>query len=366
MMIRWIKNIIGKKSPITCFIILIILSVGLFAGYYFDLPKWFIKLGMPQPLSEEEIQERLPTLTRVYPDIIKGNWEPNASYMDKMISEDADELKELGVNTVSVSPEYGFNKDGTYFVHDEEEVRSNIVIAKEEEFAVFLAPNFVGGDMTSLNEKGIDITLEEYLSASEEAALEWAEVAEEFNVEYFSPQNELDYMIQMNYEQDRDKRSQILANWNKHILPQIHEVFTGKVIVKFAWIDESIAKTASDYIGYDYIGIDMSHGNNDLEQFREVVQEGFKNASNVALNSHSEWMVIEAWFPFGTARFNTNANGESLDELQDDYVSVLTEEYLKLEENKPAGYVFHSWIMPESKIKDRDAEDVLKEFFDEI
>ncbi len=366
-MINWIKEkILNKKFLGICFIIINALLVGAFFIFYLDLPKWIIKMGMPKPLPEEEIQEILPTLKRTYPDVIKGNWEPSSFYMNKMITKDSDELRDLGVNTVSVTPEYEFNANGTYDIFDEELAKSNIILAKQEGFAVFLAPNFVGGDLRSFSEKGTDITLEEYLAVSDKEALKWAQIAEEFNVEYFSPQSELDYILQVNFEQDRGKKAQILAAWHKQILPQVREIYSGEILTKFGWIDEAMTGTASDYTGYDYIGIVITHGNNNPELYREVIKQGFKNASDLSLASNSKWLVAEAWFAFGTDRFKNNSEGESLDELQDNYIKIATEEYLEIEENKPVGYIFHSWIMPESKIKDRDAEDVMKEFFSEL
>jgi len=332
-MIDWIKKKVLNKKFLGCGIAALIILLILFLGvnYFFKIQTgmWFVERAMHPPLPEEEIQEKLPTLTRNYPDIVKGNWEPNASFMSKMIRVDADELKELGVNTLSVAAEYEFKKDGTYFMRDEEEIRSNIVTAKEEGFAVWIGVSFVGGgDIKSYKEKGIDITLEKYLEVSDEIALKWAKVAEEFNVEYFGPQNELDFMIMTNFEEDGSKRSLMLADWYKQILPRVHNVYSGKVIAKFAWVEETIPETASDYTGYDY--------------------------------------VVEAWHPFGTVLFKTNADGESLDELQDDYYKVLVEEYLQIKKDKPVGFVFHSWIMPGANVKDRDAENVLKEFFSKL
>ena len=370
-MIDWIKKKVLNKKFLGCGIAALIILLILFLGvnYFFKIQTgmWFVERAMHPPLPEEEIQEKLPTLTRNYPDIVKGNWEPNASFMSKMIRVDADELKELGVNTLSVAAEYEFKKDGTYFMRDEEEIRSNIVTAKEEGFAVWIGVSFVGGgDIKSYKEKGINITLEKYLEVSNEVTLKWAKIAEEFNVEYFGPQNELDFMIMTNFEEDGSKRSLMLADWYKQILPKVKEVYSGKVIAKFAWMDETTPETASDYIGYDYVGMAISHGSNNLEDYRQHVKEQFKRIASLALKSNSKWMVLEAWHPFGTVLFKTNADGESLDELQDDYYKVLVEEYLQIKKDKPVGFVFHSWIMPGANVKDRDAENVLKEFFSKL
>jgi hypothetical protein len=369
-MFDWLKKKILNKKCLGCVIaVILFLFLGVNIFFKINTGMWFIERAIYQPLSEEEIQKRIPNLTRHYPNIVKGNWEPNASYMHKMIRTDADELKEVGVNTVSVAAEYDFKKDGTHYMREgvEEEIRSNIILAKEEGFAIWLAVSFIGGgDIKSYEERGINVTQDEYLKASEEVALIWAETAEEFNVEYFGPQNELDCMLKTNFEDNGTTRASILAEWYKQILPKVRKTFTGKVVAKFCWVEENIPETASDYIGYDYVGMAISHGNMNLENYREHIKEQFKRIIDLTFGSNCEWMVLEAWHPFGIAMFDKNEAGESLDELQDEYYEVLTSEYLQIEEIEPSGFFFHSWIMPGSNVKGRDAEDVLKDFFSEI
>lgn len=360
------EKIRNKKLLGGCAIAFLILFLLINIFFKINTGMWFIERAMYQPLSEEEIQKRLPSLTRRYPDYVKGNWEPNETYMHKMIRTDSEELKEIGVNTVSVAAEYDFDKDGSYYMREgvEEEVRSNIVLAKEEGFAVWLAVSFIGGgDIKSYDDRGIGITLDDYLTASEEAALKWAKTAEEFNVEYFGPQNELDCMLMSNFEDDGPTRDRILGNWYRQILPKVKSEFTGKVIAKFCWVEENIPETASDYVGYDYVGMAISHGTANLDNYRTHVKEQFERISDLALGSNSEWMVLEAWHPFGVAISTKNEDGESLDELQDEYFEVLISEYEQFEGVKPAGFFFHSLIMPGSNVKGRDAEDVLRDFF---
>ena len=110
----------------------------------------------------------------------------------------------------------------------------------------------------------------------------------------------------------------------------------------------------------------IGHGSKNLDEFRLHVKDQYQLISDLAAGSGSEWMVLEAWMSFGTILFNENVDGDSLDDLQDDYYEVLTEEYLEIEENKPVGFFFWSWIMKGANVKDRAAEDVLKEFFSEF
>ena len=132
--------------------------------------------------SEEMMAEILPTLTREYPEVIKGNWEPNESYMSQVLDA-SDRLRGLGVNTLSCAAEYEFRDDGSYIMRDEGLRRSNLVRAKQEGFAVYVGVSFVGSGQVSIADREAQISLEEYLEVSEELALEWARFAEECGVE---------------------------------------------------------------------------------------------------------------------------------------------------------------------------------------
>lgn len=346
--------------------ILFIVTAGIIVGSflmhsYFGIWPWDA-FGM-KTFSEEELQEKALTFTRNYPEVIKGNWEPSDMHMAKMLRDDPDRLKELGVNTVSVSVEYEFNADGSYNTRGDERLIANIVRAKEKGFAVLVTPNFVGPSGHNFEEEGIPITLEEYLKISEEVALKWAEISEKYKVEFFAPQNEFDFMIRNNFADTGPEVAEITSNWHKQMLPKIEQVYTGKKMAKLANIEEEI-----DVTGYDYVGITISHGNEPVERTGMHISQQYSTLSRVAEISGAQWLVSEAWFPYGGPFYPEakNEDGESLDELQDDYFKVSIGEYLKITENKPSGYIFIAWIMPGMDIKDRPAEAVLKEFYSEI
>ncbi len=143
-----------------------------------------------------------PTVTyaRNYPAVIKGNWEPSTNEMTKILNSEAEELKELGVNTVFIVLEYNLNKDGSYYLEDSEEFYiSQLKKAKKAGFAVLVSPNFVGAAGHNYAEEGINIDLNRHLKNSEEVALKWAKIAEEYQVEYFAPQNEFNGPIRGNF-----------------------------------------------------------------------------------------------------------------------------------------------------------------------
>ncbi|MBI4019327.1 MAG: hypothetical protein HY364_03670 [Candidatus Aenigmarchaeota archaeon] len=100
--------------------------------------------------------------------------------MDMILSESKN-LRKLGVNTVSVVPHYDYENGKTVLRDSIESHINRIVRAKQEGFAVMLVPDFAGGDS-----KKIGVPLEQFLSDARNISLDWALIAEEYNVEYFA------------------------------------------------------------------------------------------------------------------------------------------------------------------------------------
>lgn len=311
--------------------------------------------------SDKEIEEKALTFTRNYPDLIKGNWEPSPFHM-KYVIDDAEEIKQLGVNTVSITAEYILNQDGSYKIEYEKWTKTNLAKAKEKGFAVFVATNFVAPEGFRFKEQGIDITLEEYLQMSEETTLEWAEFAELLSAEYFAPQNEFDIVIRENFAETEEEVARITSDWHAEMLPKIRQVYSGQIIAKLANTREG-----DNLKGYDYVGLTISHEDKPLDQFRQELVEKYKIISKVAENSNCKWLVSEAWFPWGGLYYpkTTNKEGESLDGLQADYFIASIEEYKNVAGQKPLGYIFIAWAIPGEEIQDRPAEQVIREFFQE-
>ncbi len=301
------------------------------------------------------------TYSRNYPAVIKGNWEPSTNEMTKILNSEVEELKELGVNTVSIVLEYNLNKDGSYYLEDSEEFYiSQLKKAKKAGFAVLVSPNFVGASGHNYAEEGINIDLDRHLKNSEEVALKWAKIAEEYQAEYFAPQNEFNGPIRGNFAEKGAEEARITSEWHKEMLPKLKEVFTGKLMAK---LDEP--REGIDVSGYDYVGQTISHGNGNLKNVRNHLITEYKVLKEIGEKSNAKWLVSEAWFPYGGPWYaaTENEDGVSLDELQDDYYKMSLEEYQK------AGgkdYIFIAWLMPGMEIKDRPAETVIREYFAKV
>jgi hypothetical protein len=310
----------------------------------------------------ENPAEQELNFTRSYPAVIKGNWEPNEQYMAQTL-DDSDRLKDLGVNTVSIAAEYAFNNDGSYYMYDERQVMINLKRAKEKGFSVLLAPSFIGSHGVDFEANGIDMNLERFFQLSEEIALKWAEISEEYSVEYFVPQKEFNFIIG-NYGETEEERANLTSFWHKNVLPKIKQVFTGKMVAALAHADEGTIVT-----GYDYVGNTMGFVGEPLSLFEQELPAILEILRDVAANSGAEWLITEGIVAYGGPfypEYETDREGTVVDELQDDYYRLIFDQYLSYTDNKPVGFFFTAWLMPGIDVKDRPAEQDIKEFFEQI
>ena len=334
-----------KVLKIVGIVLAVLLPLLAFLFFQFIVGIWPWQMNDVEPMTTEEMEAKAGTFERDYPEIIKGNWEPGADHMQRLLAFDEKRIKELGVNTVSIVPEYGLKKDGGYTFREKQLELSNLVRAKEKGFAVQVAVSFVGiGFGHNYEKKGI--TLEHYLKVSEELALEWAQIAEDYQVEFLCPQQELDFILRFKFKYEDDEIDQIMEDWYGQILPKIKKVYSGKTMVKISE-PERVLKLP----GYDYLGFG-SFRQKGLDGYREATKEKQKIMQDMAIENNADWFVAEAWFaglPGGQAK----------------YFEASTQEYLKVKGKKPVGYFFSAWTMPFIGIgtKDEPSEEILKEFF---
>lgn len=356
-------------------VLLGILVIAVLGGVVFSIVirnksgLWIHEVFLAKPLSESEIESRKDGLLRLYEDRIHGVWEPSATHAAVMLMKDSDRLKDIGINTVCVVASYEFKADGTFEVRDINHVYSNLIKAKEAGFAVYLSINFLGDASQTLNEIGFELDLAGFFELAASEALRWAEIGEEYNVEYFNVHNEMNCFTLMNYYDemgDSQRMAELMGEWHRAILPQVKEKYTGMVVAKFCAAEfEHISPTGSMYEGYDVIGMTHQHFLKDLVEFRAFTKERYQLAETMSRLAGAEWMIGEGWFGFSSMFYGTEFNeaGESLDDLQSDYYRVSLEEYDGFSGQSPVGYIFHSWGMKGTSVKGRPAESVLRAFF---
>ena len=152
---------------------------------------------------------------------------------------------------------------------------NNLINAKKTGFAVLVTPDFVGGWGHDYADEGVDIDLERFLQHSEEIALKWAEIAEEYQVEFFAPQSEFNGPIERNFG-TIEEASIITTDWHAEMLPKIKEVFSGKIIAKIDQPREGIVVP-----GYDYVGITVGHDYQTVQNVREGTARTYEIAKQI-------------------------------------------------------------------------------------
>ena len=150
---------------------------------------------------------------RHYVEFMTGVVEPMMSYF--IGPGDIARMKEDNMNTLQVY----FNQYAPALIYQLERpfLLGIIKEAKKQGMAVHVA----GNTGPSGSSEG---TTEEKIEIYTRRVLEWAEYCEECGVEYFSPMAEADLLL------DRDRA----IEWHTEILPQIREVFSGKVLAHWS------------------------------------------------------------------------------------------------------------------------------------
>lgn len=317
------------------------------------------------------------TWERNYPNVIKGSVDPGFPVMDRIFAEDVDGLKNLGVNTVAVYPYYEYRNGvpvlGSGGVPEGADAKDRYIWliqqAKKNGFVVRLTTNFVGPG----GQKFDNVSMEQFLADSKRIALEWAKTAEDYKVEYFGPQGEIDVQIFINYFNgnwsdgaELAKVVPIVNKWHDEILPDIKEVYKGKTVYQFGLNGPSFRINNIKSSGWDMLGVDFNQAGDNLEQFRQRVRQMYLDMEFASMNSGSGWFIAELWIPY--AQFGThNSAGMSFDEYQDEYFRIALEEYENFSGSiKPSGVMFVAYRTPGTDVKGRPAEQVIKEFFERL
>ena len=315
---------------------------------------------------------------KMYRDTIKGIWEPGAwDQLARFVSDTSgqERLESLGINTVSVVASFNVLEGGEHeFPFTIAFIETEIARYKKLGFAVFLSGNSRGAPSDVNPEQA----LENYLLSCKRAAVELAEVAERYNVEYFSPNNEFEGSLADEAFPSRfrsynppetpfeptdpgtDMRVEAASGWFNDILPDLKHVFSGKIIAK---VGE--AHPAYRVEGYDYIAFTIDHHNLTQADFRRLIRKQYKDIAASAAMSGVSWMVGEAYFHYGDEGLDLDASTKSfLKDMQQHYFDISLDEYLNFDHaSRPSGYIFIGYFMDGIEIKDSDSETIIRNYF---
>ncbi|GEM_PF-1742663 len=321
-------------------------------------------------------KSRTAHFKRTYPTTIKGVYEPGNPFFADMIAGSDEGIGALGINTVSIYVDHQY-QDGDLVLLSEnpgegstnEQYIAQIIRAKEKGFAVLLAVAFWGSEDAPFAHPQ-----EKVLADMRRVALAWATIAEQYQVEYFVPAGEFDWQLYREYTKhqtsEQDAIVQVYNTFHTEILPEIKKIFTGKTVAQYA-----LPTPNTNVPGYDYVAPDISPSGRNLEDWKAYFPQLLGYAATAAKNSGSQWFIGELWVPHhdrqagsGKAgKLLTTVDGQSYDELQDEFYAAAFEEYEKFAlEPKPQGLMFTQYAVPYASIKGRPAETVLKDFFGKI
>ena len=135
------------------------------------------------------------------------------------------------------------------------------------------------------------------LEAWNSKIVEYAKLAEEYDVELFAPLNEPEVFFE-------GISPQYVHKWRQEILPRIKEVYHGEIVWKGGgpggqaqsekFLKELSEAAPGDYAGYDYIGFtsNLPHNMTRLEEFPQYVENALKLKLAQAERDHSKGVMI--------------------------------------------------------------------------
>ncbi len=247
------------------------------------------------------------------------------------------ELKELGVNGIRICPHYGLHGGKVVEELSPKYIVGLIRKAHNAGFVVFLEIN-AGGKP---NEEGVP----EYMYGSEEelnelysAAEDWARIAEEEGVEFYSPLNEPNVMF---------TDSELIELWINRTI-DLHRIFSGNLVAKFADVGP---EEMPNLTGYDYLAFDIMWSDSDYERLGEyldlAVEKGLRLKEKYGLKG----------FFFG--ELGVERRFASKDVQAEVFRTVLSRTWGKVN-----GYCFLGWSNLEFGFKDNNkAKEVIREWY---
>ena len=214
-----------------------------------------------KPLIQKAPEEKIP---RKNLSVYLGLWMPAPDAPSMQSMEKREDLVNIGSNAVAFGIGIKYEKDGSVLPQNadyvKEKTRELIRYYKEAGLAVIFSPEPVPSDIFGEPGPVPSEVMENFLSDYSDLIVELAEIAEEENVEIFSPMNELDYKLGV----------ETSSTWGQDILPKIRRAFKGKVLWKGSLSEFFQGQKSIDFSGYDIVGFTIfPHGG--INNYKEAV-----------------------------------------------------------------------------------------------
>ncbi len=254
---------------------------------------------VPIPSTTEKELESLAqgiTFEREYQDPIKAVWEPGPAYNRLGATYFIDEYKKMGINTYSITAKYN-HKDGT-LIHsvdhatgkkaDTEKI-ATIIRAKKAGLQVVLVAHDLYDMFPDVSKKQEDINFADYYDDIESTSLKWAKIAEEYNVEYFVPVNEFEYVLYEN-GYSAEQACKITNELYAKIIPPVRKIFNGKIYCRVGGMDAKFG--CMDFSQCDLFGFTYGFkGGN----YKSNFESAFKIGEELSAKYNKKYIMAEAF-----------------------------------------------------------------------
>ncbi len=334
-----------------------------------SMSKEFISIDYEVP-SWKELNQINQSLERKYPKYIKAVQTYGTLPNLVEVLYFGDVLEDLGVNTQFVHANYWFKKgdfklwylgyDRPKDMSQDESKRAlvhNILLAKEQGLAVILFPDYFqleDGGMTELN---ISDDLESHL---ETIALDLAQIAEEYNVEYLVPSNQIEMILDSNgysVEEAQQRTNAFYAS----IVPKIRQIYSGKIMYKMGGFSKWSNYDGISLNGADIFGFTGCYNRNKDEISFVVpdIRTAAAQANKLSQKYGIPW--INAEFVISDDEILVdNRRVAQMMPIEDYYQSGL--DAFKTYGRNAVGFTIHS-LLGSGKVYDTKAMPLIKEFF---
>lgn len=342
--------------------------------------EWFSERMVSMDKKMYVLDEKLPTWKeldnlnkslgdRKYPDYIKAlqTYNTMANLVEVMYFGDV--LDDLGVNTEFVHANHKYRRgDFEYWYQDygkavdlnqdasKRALVHNILLARKLGLAVVLFPDYFELEDGGMNKLGISDDLEDKL---EKIALDLAEIAEKYKVEYLVPVNQIEMILDSN-GYDTAEAQKRTNDFYSRVVPKIKQIYSGKIMYKMGgfgyWSNyDGISLADADIFGFT--GCHNSNRNS-IEFVVNDTETMAKKADELSNKYGIPWFQAEFVVSDDVYQgLDSNPNAPAIE----DYYKAGLEAFDEYGSNA-SGFTVHS-LLTTGKIYDTDAYPLVKEFF---
>jgi hypothetical protein len=284
-----------------------------------------------------------------------------------------DEIKDLGVNTHFIHFPYHmsggklkhfFVKTSGPFPASMDEAKritvDTILMAKSLGLSVIFFPDY--HDLEDGGMEKFNISADELEDMLEKVTLELAPLAEEYNVDYFVPVNQIEAILSSN-NYSKEKTVKRTNAFYARIIPKLKELYTGKIMYKMGGIGgwspyEDISLEGADLFGFTGC---YNKNNHDLDFVTADIKEASGIAGKLSRKYNIPW--INAEFVVTDQQSYNNFGENTKDYSLAEYYQAGFKAFNRYAVNQGAtGFTVHSFLM-DGKIYDTPAFPIIKTFF---